>query len=99
LSALTALSVLSSPEQIARAIRSGVSRDGYQMHWQGMLWDHASNRDEEDVRALIAYLRSLPPVNYRVPPDRAPAPDDCEVYTFWTLASHSPGCRKPDCPS
>jgi hypothetical protein len=99
LSALTALSVLSCPEQIARAIRSGVSRDGYQMNWQGMIWDHASNWDEEDVRALIAYLRSLPPVNYRVPPDRAPAPDDCEIYTFWTSASHSPGCRKPDCPS
>jgi len=82
-----------SDAQIARAIRSGVSRDGYQMHWQGMIWDHASNWDEEDVRALIAYLRSLPPVSYRVPPDRPPAPDDCEVYTFWTSASQTPGCR------
>ena len=24
-----------------------------------MIWDHASNWDEEDVRALIAYLRAI----------------------------------------
>jgi len=38
--------------------------------------------DEEDIRALIAFLRTLPPVTNKVPADRPPAPDDCEVYTF-----------------
>jgi mono/diheme cytochrome c family protein len=88
----TGLGQWSDPE-IARAIRSGVSRDGYQLHWQGMTWDHASNWDEEDIRALIAYLRAMPPVNNKVPPDRAPAADDCDVYTFWTSESHMAGCR------
>jgi mono/diheme cytochrome c family protein len=82
-----------SDAEIARAIRSGISRDGYQLHWQGMIWDHSSNWDEEDLQALIAYLRALPPVRHRIPPDRPPAPDDCEVYTFWTSESHMPGCR------
>lgn len=82
-----------SDPEIARAIRSGVSRNGYQLHWQGMTWDHASNWDEEDVRALIAYLRVLPPVDIKVPADRVPAADDCEVYTFWTSESHVAGCR------
>jgi mono/diheme cytochrome c family protein len=82
-----------SDAEIARAVRSGVSRNGYQLHWQGMIWDHASNWDEEDVRSLIAYLRFLPPVRNKVPADRAPAADDCEVYTFWTAESHEPGCR------
>jgi mono/diheme cytochrome c family protein len=82
-----------SDEEISRAIRSGVSRDGYQLHWQGMIWDHASNWDEEDVRAVIAFLRVIPPVKHRVPADRAPAADDCTVYTFWTSESHEPGCR------
>ncbi len=82
-----------SDSEIARAIRSGVSRNGYQLHWQGMIWDHASNWDEEDIRALIAYLRALPPVSVKVPEDRVPAADDCEVYTFWTSASHVAGCR------
>jgi hypothetical protein len=82
-----------SDAEIARAIRSGVSRDGYQLHWQGMIWDHASNWDEEDIRGLIAYLRTLPPVHKKIPPDRPPAPDDCEVYTFWTSESLVAGCR------
>jgi len=57
-----------------------------------MTWDHISNWDEEDIRALIAYLRVLPPVRKKVPDDRPPAPDDCEVYTFWTTVSAGPGC-------
>jgi mono/diheme cytochrome c family protein len=81
-----------SDAQIARAIRSGVSRNGYPLHWQAMPWDQASNWDEEDVRALISYLRLLPPVRKQIPADRAPAPDDCEVYTFWTAPSRGPGC-------
>ncbi len=82
-----------SDAEIARAIRSGISRDGYQLHWQGMIWDLASNWDEEDIRALISYLRTLPPVSKKIPPDRAPASDDCDVYTFWTSESHLAGCR------
>ncbi len=82
-----------SDSEVARAIRSGISRNGYQLHWQGMTWDHASNWDEEDIRALIAYLRVLPPVSAKVPADRVPAADDCEVYTFWTSESHLAGCH------
>ena len=82
-----------SDAEIARAIRSGVSRDGYQLHWQGMIWDHASNWDETDLRAVIAYLRALPPIMNKVMQDRAPAPDDCEIYTFWTSESHTQGCQ------
>ncbi len=79
--------------EIARAIRSGIARDGRIMHWQAMIWDHASNWDEEDVRAIIAFLRALPPVQRALPAPRPPAPDDCEVYTFWVEPSAAPGCR------
>jgi mono/diheme cytochrome c family protein len=82
-----------SDAEISRAIRSGVSRDGYQLHWQGMIWDHASNWDEEDLRAVIEFLRTMPAVRNKVPADRPPAPDDCDVYTFWISESHQPGCR------
>ena len=82
-----------SDAQIARAIRAGVSRDGRALHWQGMTWDHASNWDEEDVRALVVYLRSLPPVRHAIPAPRPPAPDDCVVYSFWVKRSAVPGCR------
>jgi Second Messenger Oligonucleotide or Dinucleotide Synthetase domain len=79
--------------EIARAIRGGIAKGGRPFHWQAMIWDHASNWDEEDVRALIAFLRSLPPVNRAIPATRPPAADDCEVYTFWVDASSAPGCR------
>jgi mono/diheme cytochrome c family protein len=80
-------------EQIARAIRSGITPDGRTLHWQGMIWDHASNWDEEDIRALVAYMRTLPPVYRQIPPARPPAADDCAVYTFWVAPSTVPGCR------
>jgi mono/diheme cytochrome c family protein len=79
--------------EIARAIRSGVTPDGRMLHWQGMTWDHASNWDEEDIRALIIYLRTLPPVEREIPPARPPSPDDCQEYTFWVAESERPGCR------
>jgi mono/diheme cytochrome c family protein len=43
-----------SDMELERAIRSGVSRDGRQLHWQGMTWDQLSNLDEEDLRAIAA---------------------------------------------
>jgi mono/diheme cytochrome c family protein len=78
--------------EVARAIRSGVSRHGRQLHWQGMIWDLLSNLDEEDVRALIAYLRTLPPVHKAVPSPRFAA-DDCDVYGFFLRGNAEPGCR------
>ena len=82
-----------SEAQVARAIRSGVSRHGRQLHWQGMTWDMLSNLDEEDVRAVVAYLRTLPPVRKTVPPARPPASDDCDTYSFFLRGSSEPGCR------
>jgi len=79
--------------EIARAVRSGVTRSGRPLFWQGMPWDHFSNLDEEDVVSLVAYLRAIPPVGEKVPPYRPPAPDDCEIYTFWTNRNLEPGCR------
>ncbi len=78
--------------EVARAIRSGVSRDGGPLHWQGMVWDHLSNLDEEDVRALIVYLRILPPVSKEIPAPVPPGPGDCEEYTFYLAVSWTPGC-------
>ena len=78
---------------IARAVRSGVTPDGRVLHWQGMIWDHASNWDEEDVRALIAYLRAMPPVRRAISAARPPTPDDCTTYTFWVAPTTTAGCR------
>lgn len=78
---------------LARAIRSGVSANGRALHWQGMIWDFASNWDEEDIRSLVAYIRTLPPVDRKVPAPRPPSPDDCEKATIWVGENDLPGCR------
>ena len=44
-----------------------------------MTWDRLSNLDEEDLRAIIADVRLLPPVNRIVPLPLPPAADDCET--------------------
>ena len=82
-----------SDKEIARAIRSGVARDGRPLHWQGMIWDHASNLDEEDVRALIVYLRTLPPMEREAPPFRPPDGSDCERATIYLVEDRIPGCQ------
>jgi mono/diheme cytochrome c family protein len=83
-----------SDAEVARAIRSGISRDGRPLHWQGMTWDLFSNLDEEDVVSVIAYLRALPPVRKAIPLPRPPAEDDCAVYTFFLRGElERPGCR------
>jgi mono/diheme cytochrome c family protein len=79
--------------ELERAIRSGISWDGRQLHWQGMTWDQFSNLDEEDLRAIVAYVRLLPPLDRTVPLPRPPATDDCDTYTFYLDKSDQPGCR------
>lgn len=72
---------------------AGLTPDGRMLHWQGMIWDHASNWDEQDVRAVSAYLRTLQPVGRAIPPARPPAAHDCLKYTFWITESDVPGCQ------
>jgi mono/diheme cytochrome c family protein len=80
--------------EIARAIRSGVSRNGRALHWQGMPWDMFSNLEEEDVRALVSYLRMLPPVDFRVNDPLPPSSGDCGTYSLYLLPlNQPPGCR------
>jgi mono/diheme cytochrome c family protein len=68
---------------LLRAMRSGIGKDGRRMHWQAMSWDIISNWSEEDQRAMIAYLRALPPVPGRVPAPRAPRPGDPPAASFF----------------
>jgi mono/diheme cytochrome c family protein len=83
-----------SDYEIARAIRSGISRGGRPLHWQGMTWDYSSNWDEEDIRSLIAYLRTLPAIAKAISHPFPPAAGDCDVYTYFPMADKAPksGC-------
>ncbi len=69
---------------MARAIRSGITPDGRVLFWGFMPWDMFGNLDEEDVRALTAYLRTLPPQD-RVAPPAVPARPDHPREISWTI--------------
>jgi len=69
--------------EILRALRSGVRRDGRQMHWQAMPWDHFSRLSPEDLVALVAYLRRVPALRSEIPPPAPPAADDPDALTFF----------------
>jgi cytochrome c oxidase cbb3-type subunit 2 len=71
-------------EQIVRVIRSGIGRDGQPIFWGFMPWDMFSNFDEADLRALIAYVRTLPPVEKAALPRKLPTPDHPPEIT-WTI--------------
>lgn len=53
-------------DEIANALRSGVRKDGTVL-LPPMPWPSTSQMTEPDLRALVAYLRSLPAVKHAVP--------------------------------
>ena len=58
-------------QQIADAIRSGRGRHGGQ-RIIAMPWPAFSKLTDADTAAIVAYLRSLPPVAHEVPADVLP---------------------------
>ncbi len=59
-------------DQIKTFVTTGVRRDGSRMIPFPMPWPNYANLKAQDLNALIAFLRSLPPVSNRVPAPRSP---------------------------
>ncbi|MFI5179399.1 MAG: c-type cytochrome [Vicinamibacterales bacterium] len=59
-------------EQLRQAITRGVKRDGTRMLPFPMDWGAFSAMTPDDLNALIAYLRTIPPVSNRIPPPTSP---------------------------
>lgn len=60
-------------EQIKRILRSGVAPDGRAIPGHLMPWPAYSNWTDEDLHAVVVYLRQLTPIVHRIPP---PAPTE-----------------------
>lgn len=56
-----------SDAEILRVLRSGVFHTGRIMHSRNMPWGAWSNLSEEDLRAIVLYLRNLTPVHHAIP--------------------------------
>lgn len=66
-------------EQMIRAIRGGQSRDGRPLV-PIMPWPNYSALTMADARALVAYLRSLPPIAFQVPANVKPGEPAARPY-------------------
>src|SRR5262245_18112472 len=67
-----------SEQDIANALRTGVRPDGRELA-PAMPWRSYSQLTDQDVQAVAAYLKGLPPVSHAVPPltgesEKLPAP-------------------------
>ena len=59
-------------DMLARAIREGIGHDGRALYW-GMWYRSFSGLSEDDLAAVVVYLRTLPPVRNALPPTLLPA--------------------------
>jgi mono/diheme cytochrome c family protein len=66
-------------EEILRAITRGTLRDGTRLLPYPMDWPSFANMDPEDLTAIVAYLRTVPPVVNKVP---APSRPFLPVYLW-----------------
>ena len=71
-----------SDEEIIRVIRSGVDRTGRQ-HLPVMPWPAFAKLSDEDALAIVAYLRSLPPVEHLVPENVKPGTKATAPYVHF----------------
>ncbi len=60
-----------SPEDLKRVLRSGVFPDGRPIPPHAMPWPGMSNWSEEDLHAVVTYLRSLKPIRHAIPAPKA----------------------------
>jgi mono/diheme cytochrome c family protein len=67
--------------EVFRAVTSGVSKDGHAL-FPIMPYPHFGTMDKEDIYAVIAYIRTLKPVEYTAPPSSSPFPMNFIINTI-----------------
>lgn len=65
--------------EIVRALRAGVRSNGWVMSHSAMPWPETSSWSDEDMHAVLAYLRHLPPVRHAIPEPAPGRPADPDV--------------------
>lgn len=75
--------------EIYRAITSGVSKDGSPL-FSVMPYQHYGQMDREDVYSIIAYIRSLPPIESENQPTELDFPVNLIIRTVPAPADHKP---------
>lgn len=68
--------------QIANAVRSGIGRHGSRrMAW--MPWRGYAKLSDDDANAIVSYLRSIEPVEHRVPDEVEPGKPSSHPFVYF----------------
>lgn len=78
--------------EIYRAVTTGVSRDGHAL-FPIMPYPNYGRMDPGDIRAIIAYVRTLTPIRNNVPASEADFPVN---FILNTIPAEAPGGKRPD---
>ncbi len=71
-----------SDQHIANAITAGLGRHA-KRRIVSMPWPGYAKMSDEDTQAIVAYLRSIPPVRHRVPADVEPGQETSERFVYF----------------
>ncbi|HWP81034.1 MAG TPA: cytochrome c [Bacteroidota bacterium] len=78
--------------QLMRTLRSGVFHTGRLINYRAMPWAGFSKMSDEDLRAVIAYLRNIKPVRHDIPDIKQTlniaAPPHVEIFIPGDFAKH-----------
>lgn len=80
-------------DDIKRVLRSGVYPDGRPIPHNAMPWAQFSNWSDEDLHAVVVYLRHITPVRHEIPPP-APGVADTVVPGALEIAEGTDAGRK-----
>ncbi|MBC8155624.1 MAG: c-type cytochrome [Bacteroidetes bacterium] len=78
--------------ELYRAITTGVSQDGHAL-FPVMPYKNYGQMDPQDINAIIAYLRTLAPIDNEVPASEADFPMS---FIINTIPAKAPGGQRPD---
>jgi len=81
--------------ELYRAITSGVGRDGRPL-FPIMPYTHYGKMTREDIYSIIAYLRTLEPIEHAVPQSEASFPMSLIMRTIPREANHAASIPPPD---
>jgi len=78
-------------EDVKRVLRSGVFPDGRPISHTAMPWAQFSNWSDEDLHAVVVYLRHIKPVRHEIPPPAPGVASEIEPGAFEVVSGTDAG--------
>ena len=79
-----------TPEQFIQTMRTGHRQGTGRVLLPPMPWQNLTAASDDDLRAIFAYLHSLPAVHNRVPDPKVPAPAIAAIEASYAKAAVKP---------